>query len=132
MVLVNYFRSFFDLNELGQGQFFVRYLTLLGLTSAFLYIDKVLIAEVNTDYLLVAAQDWTDNGYFFKKVVSFFSLLTLWLGLRRFQSIGGFQFLGVLPFSIYVLLAVIATYYNFEPIFLFILLLIPAARKKHE
>ena len=130
MVLVNYFRSFFDLNELGQGQFFVRYLTLLALTSAFIYVDRILVNEVNTDFILVATQEWTDNGYFFKKVVSFFSLLTLWLGLRRFISIGGFQFLGVLPFSIYILLSVIATYYNFEPIFLLILLLIPAARKK--
>lgn len=130
MIFIHYFKTFFDLDELSQGQFFIRYLTLLALSAGLLEVDKALITEVNTDHLIVESYQWTQDGYFFKKIISFLSFLALWLGMRRFKSISGFRFMGAIPFSLYILVAIVASYYGFEAVFLWLLLVIPASRKK--
>lgn len=128
MLLNNYLRSFFELEQLNQGQFLIRYLTLALISSFILIIDQKLFSEINIGISIVPQYYWSENGYFFKKLILFCSFLTLWLGLRRFKSILNAKTLGLLPFSIFALLAIVSVYYKLESIFLILLFLIPTRK----
>lgn len=128
MYIVDYFKSFFDFDRLTQAEFLIRYLTLLALSAMVVALDERLISEINSDFIIIPDQAWTDDGYLFRKVISLFSLIIFWLGLRRFKDILNVKSINILPFSLFVLLSLALSYYGYE-ILLFILLLFVPQKK---
>jgi len=129
MYIVDYFKSFFDFKQLTQSEFFVRYITLVALSALIISIDEKLLSEVNIDFVIVPEQAWTNNGYFFKKIVSALGLIIFWLGLRRFKDILNVKSISVLPFSFFILLSIVLSFYGFEMFFFLFLFLIPNSKR---
>lgn len=130
MYIVDYFKSFFDFDRLTQTEFLVRYLTLLALSAMVIAIDERLITEINSDFIIIPGQAWTDDGYLFRKVISLLSLIIFWLGLRRFKDILNVKSINILPFSLFVLISMSLSYYGYEIILFILLLFVPQKKVK--
>lgn len=130
MYIVDYLKSFFDFDRLTQSEFFVRYLTLLALSTMVIALDKQLISEINSDILIIPDHVWTDDGYLFRKVISFLSLVIFWIGFRRFKDILNVKSINILPLSLFVLLSMALSYYGYEMILFMLLLFVPQKKVK--
>lgn len=130
MYIVEYFKSFFEFNRLNQAEFLIRYLTLIGLSALIVSIDKRLLVEINSDFLIAPEYLWDDKGYFFKKLISFVGFVIFWLGLRRFKDILNVKSISLIPFLFFILLSLILSFYGFEMVLFILLLFTPRTKAR--
>ena len=130
MFLINFGKSFFDFERLTQFDFFIRYLCLVFLSGIIISIDQNLLLEVNQNMDIVNEDLVSDEGYFFIKIVQFLSFLLFWLSTRRFKDVLNLKSYSTITFSLFLLLYLTMNHFEVHFILIFLLLLIPARKKK--
>ena len=130
MLLINFGRSFFDFHPLNQFDYFIRYITLAFIAGLFISLDKNLIIEVNQFNEVVRPYEILDGRFFFIKHIQFLGFLLFWLGARRFKDMLNLKEHTTLTFCVFLLSYLLMSHFSIQFILIFLLLIIPARKKK--